>query len=44
MADVSHDWLERNFPCKAACPVHTEAGKYVTLISHRAQRLVQKAA
>ena len=33
MADVSHDWLERNFPCKAACPVHTEAGKYVTLIS-----------
>src|ERR1035441_228523 len=33
MADVSHDWLERNFPCKMACPVHTEAGKYVTLIS-----------
>ncbi len=33
MADVSHDWLERNFPCKEACPVHTEAGKYVTLIS-----------
>jgi NADPH-dependent glutamate synthase beta subunit-like oxidoreductase/NAD-dependent dihydropyrimidine dehydrogenase PreA subunit len=33
MADVSRDWLERNFPCKAACPVHTEAGKYVTLIA-----------
>src|SRR5512141_1276577 len=33
MADVSHDWLERNFPCKQACPVHTEAGKYVTLIA-----------
>ena len=33
MADVSRDWLERNFPCKAACPVHTESGKYVTLIA-----------
>ena len=29
----SQEWLERNFPCKWACPVHTEAGKYVTLIS-----------
>jgi NADPH-dependent glutamate synthase beta subunit-like oxidoreductase/NAD-dependent dihydropyrimidine dehydrogenase PreA subunit len=27
------EWLERNFPCKQACPVHTEAGKYVTLIA-----------
>ena len=26
MTDVSQDWLERNFPCKWACPVHTEAG------------------
>jgi NADPH-dependent glutamate synthase beta subunit-like oxidoreductase/ferredoxin len=33
MAEFSLDWLERNFPCKTACPVHTEAGKYVTLIS-----------
>jgi NADPH-dependent glutamate synthase beta subunit-like oxidoreductase/NAD-dependent dihydropyrimidine dehydrogenase PreA subunit len=33
MADASRDWLERNFPCKWACPVHTEAGKYVTLIA-----------
>ncbi|WP_243286612.1 FAD-dependent oxidoreductase [Geothrix terrae] len=33
MADVSQEWLERNFPCKWACPVHTEAGKYVTLIA-----------
>jgi len=32
MEDVSLDWLERNFPCKTACPVHTESGKYVTLI------------
>jgi len=29
----NQEWLERNFPCKWACPVHTEAGKYVTLIS-----------
>lgn len=33
MAEFNQDWLERNFPCKTACPVHTEAGKYVTLIS-----------
>jgi NADPH-dependent glutamate synthase beta subunit-like oxidoreductase/NAD-dependent dihydropyrimidine dehydrogenase PreA subunit len=33
VADFSRDWLERNFPCKEACPVHTEAGKYVTLIA-----------
>ncbi|HEY3053727.1 MAG TPA: FAD-dependent oxidoreductase [Thermoanaerobaculia bacterium] len=33
MAEFNQEWLERNFPCKAACPVHTEAGKYVTLIS-----------
>jgi formate dehydrogenase beta subunit len=33
MGDASREWLERNFPCKWACPVHTEAGKYVTLIA-----------
>ncbi len=33
MADLSLDWLERNFPCRWKCPVHTEAGKYVTLIA-----------
>ncbi len=33
MADVDREWLERNFPCRWACPVHTEAGKYVTLIA-----------
>jgi formate dehydrogenase (NADP+) beta subunit len=32
-AGQSREWLERNFPCKWACPVHTEAGKYVTLIA-----------
>src|SRR5436309_2879662 len=33
IAEANQEWLERNFPCKHACPVHTEAGKYVTLIS-----------
>lgn len=33
MTDVSQEWLERNFPCQWACPVHTESGKYVTLIA-----------
>jgi len=27
------EWLERNFPCMWACPVHTEAGRYVDLIA-----------
>ncbi len=29
---VDLDWLDSNFPCMAACPVHTEAGRYVALI------------
>lgn len=29
---VNTDWLDSNFPCMAACPVHTEAGRYVALI------------
>jgi formate dehydrogenase beta subunit len=33
LAEFSREWLERNFPCKWACPVHTEAGKYVALIA-----------
>ena len=33
MVDLNQEWLERNFPCQWACPVHTEAGKYVTLIA-----------
>jgi NADPH-dependent glutamate synthase beta subunit-like oxidoreductase/ferredoxin len=33
LADASREWLERNFPCRQACPVHTEAGKYVALIA-----------
>ena len=26
-------WLESNFPCMTACPVHTQAGRYVSLIA-----------
>lgn len=30
---VDLDWLEANFPCMQACPVHTQAGRYVSLIA-----------
>ena len=30
---VDLDWLESNFPCMQACPVHTPAGRYVALIA-----------
>jgi len=30
---VDVDWLESNFPCMQACPVHTQAGRYVHLIA-----------
>jgi len=30
---VNLEWLESNFPCMTACPVHTEAGRYVSLIA-----------
>jgi formate dehydrogenase beta subunit len=30
---VDVDWLESNFPCYRACPVGTEAGRYVALIA-----------
>ena len=33
MTNLNREWLERNFPCKWACPVHTEAGKYVSMIA-----------
>ncbi len=29
---VNLEWLDTNFPCMAACPVHTESGRYVALI------------
>jgi NADPH-dependent glutamate synthase beta subunit-like oxidoreductase/formate hydrogenlyase subunit 6/NADH:ubiquinone oxidoreductase subunit I len=30
---VDLDWLESNFPCMRACPVHTDAGRYVAAIA-----------
>lgn len=30
---IDSDWLRTNFPCKMACPVQTEAGRYVNLIA-----------
>src|ERR1700693_1814275 len=30
---VDLDWLEPNFTCMQACPVHTQAGRYVSLIA-----------
>jgi len=30
---VDIEWLESNFPCMQACPVHTQAGRYVSLIA-----------
>jgi formate dehydrogenase (NADP+) beta subunit len=30
---VDLEWLESSFPCMQACPVHTQAGRYVTLIA-----------
>jgi len=30
---VDLEWLESNFPCTQACPVHTQAGRYVSLIA-----------
>lgn len=30
---VDLEWLESNFPCMNACPVHTQAGRYVALIA-----------
>ncbi|HUI64083.1 MAG TPA: FAD-dependent oxidoreductase [Bacteroidota bacterium] len=29
---VDSNWLDANFPCMVACPVHTEAGRYVALV------------
>lgn len=30
---INEDWLLNNFPCSNACPVNTEAGRYVNLIA-----------
>ena len=40
------DWLWANEPCRAACPVHTDAGAYVTAIAegrHRDAYLIARA-
>src|SRR5271167_4950288 len=29
---VDREWLNTNFPCMMACPAHTNAGRYVSLI------------
>ncbi|MDP1677539.1 MAG: FAD-dependent oxidoreductase [Bacteroidota bacterium] len=29
---VNLEWLDSNFPCMVACPVHTEAGRYIAMI------------
>lgn len=29
---VNGEWMDSNFPCMSACPVKTEAGRYVSLI------------
>ena len=31
-------WLWENEPCRAACPVHTDAGAYVTAIAQGRHR------
>ena len=30
---VDPQWLNSNFPCMTACPAHTNAGRYVSLIA-----------
>jgi len=30
---IDRDWLNTNFPCMMACPAHTNAGRYVSLIA-----------
>ena len=30
---VDLEWLNSNFPCMMACPAHTNAGRYATLIA-----------
>jgi NADPH-dependent glutamate synthase beta subunit-like oxidoreductase/NAD-dependent dihydropyrimidine dehydrogenase PreA subunit len=31
--NINLEWLSKNFLCMMACPVHTEAGRYVNLIA-----------
>jgi formate dehydrogenase beta subunit len=41
---VNLEWLDSNFPCMAACPVHTEAGRYVALIAEGKYREAYRVA
>src|SRR5512135_2725290 len=41
---VDLDWLDSNFPCMSACPVHTEAGRYVALIEEGRYREAYRVA
>jgi formate dehydrogenase beta subunit len=41
---VDLNWLDSNFPCMAACPVHTEAGRYVSLIAEGKYREAYRVA
>ena len=41
---VDTDWLDSNFPCMSACPVHTEAGRYVALIEEGRYREAYQVA
>jgi NADPH-dependent glutamate synthase beta subunit-like oxidoreductase len=41
---VDVEWLDSNFPCMAACPVHTEAGRYVALIAEGRYREAYRVA
>ncbi len=41
---VDLEWLDSNFPCMAACPVHTEAGRYVALIAEGKYREAYRVA
>lgn len=41
---VNPNWLMSNFPCRAACPVGTEAGRYVNLIAQGRYREAYRVA
>ncbi|HZD16565.1 MAG TPA: NAD(P)-binding protein, partial [Actinomycetota bacterium] len=38
------EWFDANVPCTQACPVLTQAGRYVTAISHEDDRLAYLTA
>ena len=41
---VNPDWFKSNFPCRTACPVGTEAGRYVNLIAQGRYREAYRVA